>query len=179
MVFNSQQDVLVAVADVALERAQAVASETGCLAVSDWQAVTGRDDLDAVVVATPNKYLLPASLAALHSGKHVLCEKPPGRNAGETQQMVEAAQASGKILKVGFNHRFHPAIWKAHAFCQQGAIGELMFMRVIYGHGGRPGYDKEWRGSADLAGGGELLDQGVHILDLCRWFLVEEFWSGE
>ena len=75
------------------------------------------------------------------------------------------------ILKTGFNHRHHPAVWRAHELCNEGAIGPLMFIRAVYGHGGRPGYDKEWRADADLCGGGELLDQGVHIVDLCRWFL--------
>ena len=78
---------------------------------------------------------------------------------------------AGVILKTGFNHRHHPAIWRAHELCAEGAIGPLMFIRAVYGHGGRPGYDKEWRADADLSGGGELLDQGVHIVDLCRWFL--------
>jgi predicted dehydrogenase len=103
----------------------------------------------------------------------VLCEKPPGRSAVETAQMAAAASRSGCVLKVGFNHRHHPAVWQAHQACAEGVIGTPHFIRAVYGHGGRPGYDKEWRGSADLAGGGELLDQGVHILDLCRWFIGE------
>ncbi|MDH7475740.1 MAG: Gfo/Idh/MocA family oxidoreductase, partial [Anaerolineae bacterium] len=115
--------------------------------------------------------LAPVTIAAACSGKHVLCEKPLGRNAGEAQQMVDAARKAGVVLKTGFNHRHHPAIWKAHELCAQGAIGPLMFIRAVYGHGGRPGYEKEWRANADLAGGGELLDQGIHIVDLCRWFL--------
>ena len=132
------------------------------------------------MVATVNKSLLPITVAALEAGKHVLCEKPPGRDYKETRQMVNAAQQSSRVLKVGFNHRHHPAIWKAHELCAQGAIGRPMFVRAVYGHGGRPGYEKEWRGDAGLSGGGELLDQGVHIVDLCRWFmgsLVEVFGS--
>jgi len=62
-------------------------------------------------------------------------------------------------------------LWKAHELAQSGKIGHLMSIRAAYGHGGRPGYDQEWRANADLSGGGELLDQGVHIVDLCRWFL--------
>jgi predicted dehydrogenase len=164
-------DEVVIVADVDENRARAAADETGCLAVQDWQEVVRRDDLDAVVVATPNKYLTPVSVAALENGKHVLCEKPPGRNFAETQAMVAATQKAGRVLKVGFNHRHHPAIWQAHEICARGEIGLLMFIRAVYGHGGRPGYDQEWRANADLAGGGELLDQGVHIIDLCRWFM--------
>ena len=168
---QSSGDEVVIVADVDESRAKTLADEIGCLATMDWERVVCRDDLDVVVVATPNKYLMPVTVAALKTGKHVLCEKPPGRNFSETEEMVAAAKEAGKVLKVGFNHRHHPAIWKAHEICERGEIGPLMFIRAVYGHGGRPGYDKEWRGDADLAGGGELLDQGVHLVDLCRWFL--------
>lgn len=168
---QSPSDELVVVADVDSARAETLAQGMGCLAETDWQKVVDRPELGIVVVATPNKFLAPVTIAALERGKHVLCEKPPGRNFNETESMAVAAQKAGRILKVGFNHRFHPAIWQAHAVCQAGGIGALMLIRAVYGHGGRPGYDQEWRANADLAGGGELLDQGVHIIDLCRWFM--------
>ena len=168
---ESAEDELILIADIDGARLAAAAKEIGCRGTGDWKDVITRDDIDAVIVATPNKSLMPIAIAAFHHGKHVLCEKPPGRNYLETEQMVFAAKKAGKVLKVGFNHRHHPAIWKAHEVCASGEIGEIMFVRAVYGHGGRPGYDKEWRGSADLSGGGELLDQGVHIVDLCRWFL--------
>jgi predicted dehydrogenase len=167
----SQTEKLVVVADVNAERASNMAGEFGCAATAEWQQAIAEYDLDVLIVSTINKYLAPISQAALDAGKHVLCEKPPGRNAAETQCMVDAAKRSGCVLKVGFNHRHHPAIWRAHEFCAQGEIGSPMFIRAVYGHGGRPGYDKEWRADAELSGGGELLDQGVHIIDLCRWFM--------
>ena len=74
-------------------------------------------------------------------------------------------------MKVGFNHRFHPAFVKARALVDADAIGPLLHIRARYGHGGRLGYDKEWRANPAIAGGGELLDQGVHLIDLSRWFL--------
>jgi predicted dehydrogenase len=127
--------------------------------------------VDIVAVCTNNKFLAPISIAALRAGKHVLCEKPMGRNAAEAGEIAAAAHAAGRVLKVGFTLRFHPAIRHAHHLCAQGEFGRLFFIRAIYGHGGRPGYEEEWRGNPDLAGGGELLDQGVHLLDLSRWFL--------
>ena len=169
----SANEFLVMVADVDEQKALDVAGKYGCLATKNWQELVTNEDIDIVVVATPNKFLMPVVLAALSAGKHVLCEKPPGRNATETEQMVLAAHKALRVLKIGFNHRYHPAIWKAHELFENRAIGRPMFIRAIYGHGGRPGYDKEWRGSADLSGGGEMLDQGVHIVDLCRWFLGE------
>jgi predicted dehydrogenase len=164
-------DRVVAVADIDAARAQQVAAENGCEWMVDWREVVARGDIDAVVVSTVNKVLSPVTIAAAQSGKHVLCEKPLGRNADEAQQMMEAARKADVVLKTGFNHRHHPAIWKAHELCRQGAVGPPMFIRAVYGHGGRPGYDKEWRANPDLAGGGELLDQGVHVVDLCRWFM--------
>jgi predicted dehydrogenase len=162
---------VVAVADLDAAKAAAVAQECGAEPLSDWQRLVERQDLDAVVVSTVNGALAAITCAALDQGKHVLCEKPLGRNPAEAARMVQAAERNGRILKTGFNHRHHPSVWKAHELVRQGAIGPLMFIRAVYGHGGRPGYDKEWRADANLSGGGELLDQGVHILDLCRWFL--------
>ena len=168
---RSVSDELVIVADVDEARVTSVAGEVGCLATTDWQELMGRDDMEVVVVCTTNNWLAPITIAALNASKHVLCEKPLGRNLSEAQEMVAAARKSGRILKTGFNHRHHPAIWQAYQLYTEGAIGEPMFVRCVYGHGGRPGYENEWRGDPDLAGGGELLDQGVHVVDLCRWFL--------
>jgi predicted dehydrogenase len=100
----------------------------------------------------------------------VLVEKPAARNAAELASVVEAARAARVIVKVGFNHRFHPAFQKARELCDSGALGPLLYIRARYGHGGRPGYDREWRADPAIAGGGELLDQGVHLIDLARWF---------
>ncbi len=87
--------------------------------------------------------------------------------------MVETAREKGVLVKVGFNHRFHPSFLKARALCDAGELGTLLYIRARYGHGGRVGYDREWRADPAIAGGGELLDQGVHLIDLSRWFLGE------
>jgi predicted dehydrogenase len=164
---------VVAVADLDAAKAAQAAGDCGAEPLSDWRQLVQRPDIDAVVVATFNAALAPITIASLQAGKHVLCEKPLGRNSAEAEQMVAAARQTRRILKTGFNHRHHPGVWKAHELVLQGAIGPQMFIRAVYGHGGRPGYDKEWRADASLSGGGELLDQGVHILDLCGWFMGE------
>ncbi len=166
-------DEVVVVADISEERARAVAEATGSAWTTSWRDVVERDDLDVVVVSTSNDHLAEASIAALESGKHVLCEKPLGRNSREAAAIAGGAAAAGKLLKVGFNHRHHPAIAAAHERVEQGAIGEVFAIRALYGHGGRPGYEKEWRADPARSGGGELLDQGVHIVDLARWFIGE------
>jgi predicted dehydrogenase len=76
-------------------------------------------------------------------------------------------------VRVGYNHRFHPSLLQARELVDAGALGQLMFLRGRYGHGGRLGYDQEWRANPKLSGGGELIDQGVHLIDLAGWFLGE------
>jgi len=158
------------VADINQTAAESLSRETGAQPETDWQHVVSREDVDIVVVATVNHVLKPISIAAMENHKHVLCEKPLGRDAEESQAMLKVAHDAGVVLKTGFNHRHHPAIAKAKELQQQGRIGEIMFLRCRYGHGGRPGYEKEWRASRDVCGGGEMLDQGVHVVDLFRWF---------
>ena len=163
--------VLVAVADVDESRARELAGRfPGCAGHADWRAVVGRDDVDVVIVATTNDALAPVTLAAVQRGKHALVEKPAARTAAELTPVVTAARTAGVTVKVGFNHRFHPAVLKARALFDEGAIGPLLYIRGRYGHGGRVGYEREWRADPVRAGGGELLDQGVHLIDLARWF---------
>ncbi|MGA3056506.1 MAG: Gfo/Idh/MocA family oxidoreductase [Candidatus Limnocylindrales bacterium] len=166
-------DEVVVVADISADRAQAVAEATRSKWTVSWPEIVSRDDIDVVVVSTSNDLLAEASIAALESGKHVLCEKPLGRNAAEATAIVAAAQAAGRLLKVGFNHRHHPAIAAARELVGEGAIGDVFAIRALYGHGGRAGYEREWRANPARSGGGELLDQGVHIVDLARWFIGE------
>jgi predicted dehydrogenase len=171
-VFNTQKDEVKLVIDIDMQRAKLLSEEIGCEYSDDWKKVLLREDIESVIVSTPNKYLMPISISALKAGKNVLCEKPPGRNLTETQIMADIAMQTNKILKIGFNHRYHPAIWEAYqTVCMRKEIGEIKFLRAIYGHGGRLNYDQEWRGNLELAGGGELLDQGVHIIDLFHWFV--------
>ncbi|MFL5801269.1 MAG: Gfo/Idh/MocA family protein [Roseiflexaceae bacterium] len=162
---------LVAVADTNLPRAQQLAAQyPGCDVAEHWEALVARDDIDLVIVATTNDALAPVTLVAARGGKHVLVEKPAARNADELRPVVVAARQAGVIVKVGFNHRFHPAFQKARAIFDSGGLGPLLYIRARYGHGGRLGYEREWRADPAIAGGGEMLDQGVHLIDLARWF---------
>ncbi len=163
---------LVVCADVDEARARTLAAGfPASEATTDWPAAVNRPDVDIVIVATTNDALVPASLAAVQAGKHVLVEKPAARSAAELDALIEAALARKVCVRVGFNHRYHPALVKARELVTAGALGELMFVRGRYGHGGRVGYEREWRADPQLAGGGELIDQGVHLIDLARWFL--------
>ncbi len=163
---------LVVCADVDEKRAKFLADGfPGCEATGDWRIAIERPDVDIVIVATTNDALVETSLAAVQAGKHVLVEKPAARNVAELDQLIEAAPKNNVQVRVGFNHRYHPALIKAKELVTTGELGELMFVRGRYGHGGRIGYDREWRANPELSGGGELIDQGVHMIDLSRWFL--------
>ncbi len=166
-------DAVTAVTDIAADRAGALAARTGARVARSCEELVGSADVDAVVVATVNTALAEVTGAALAAEKHVLCEKPFGVNAEEAALLVEAAQDAGCVVKVGFTLRHHEAVQRAHEIARAGGVGAPLGIRAAYGHGGRPGYEKEWRGDPALAGGGELLDQGVHLLDLSRWFLGE------
>lgn len=164
---------LVAVNDVDASRANALAQKFGASVEADWQNLVKRDDIDIVVVATPNNLLAPITLGAVQAGKHVMVEKPAGRTVAELQPVYEASIHHQVQVRVGFNHRYHPAFIKAQELFQAGVLGEMMFIRGRYGHGGRVGYDREWRADPEISGGGELIDQGVHLIDLSRLFLGE------
>lgn len=161
---------LVAVAEIDRERAKKFAAEHRCEVVKSWRELVRRPDVDIVIVAVPNKFAKPIVTGALARGKQVLCEKPFGRNFKEASAMLAEAKKWKRLVKVGFNHRFHPAIFEAKKLFDSGFIGRVLFIRAKYGHGGRLGMEKEWRFQKQISGGGELLDQGVHLIDLARWF---------
>jgi predicted dehydrogenase len=177
------------IVDINKEKAEKLAKEFGSEFETNWEKVISRRDIDIVIVATFNKFLTPITKIALQNGKHVLCEKPLGRNLEESKEVLDVLSLSSAILKVGFNHRHHPAIAMAKKLFDNGEIGDLFFIICRYGHGGRPGYEKEWRANKELCGGGELLDQGIHIVDLFRWFagdfneafgyIQTYFWNAE
>lgn len=162
---------LVVAADSDPARARGLAGQAaGCVAETDWRAAVTRPDVEVVIVATTHDSLAPIALAAVEVGKHVLVEKPAARHPSELAPLAAAARERRVIVRVGFNHRFHPALRQARAILVGGELGPLMYLRARYGHGGRAGYEREWRARPEVAGGGELLDQGVHLIDLARWF---------
>ena len=158
--------------DTDLERAESLAREApGSIAATDWHRAVNDPSVDVAIVATTNNWLAPITRGAVEAGKHVLVEKPAAITAAELHPIIAAAESNKRIVQVGFNHRFHPALQKARALIDSASLGPIMFIRARYGHGGRIGYDREWRAKPEISGGGELIDQGVHLIDLSRWFL--------
>lgn len=160
---------LIAVTDIVSSRAQDLATSYHAAVEPSWQSLVQRKDIDAIIVATTHESLVECSIAGLANGKHVLVEKPSGRYTHEIERLQKASQNQDKILRVGFNHRFHPTFQEAKDILKNELLGPLLLIRARYGHGGRLGYEKEWRADPHRSGGGELLDQGVHLIDLCRW----------
>ena len=162
---------LVACADIDLRKAQGLGAATGCAAFGDWRDMLERVACDIVIVSTLHDSLAEITMAAVLRGRHVLVEKPAARRRSELEPILAASERIGVRVRVGFNHRYHRALRKARELVDNGATGPLMFIRAQYGHGGRVGYEREWRADPMLSGGGELIDQGPHLIDLAHWFL--------
>ena len=165
---------LVVACDTNLARAEELVNQAKCgRAVADFQTAVSDPAVEVVFVSTLNSTLAPITLAAVKHGKHVLVEKPAAISVAELDEIEAAAGKTGALVRVGYNHRFHPAGLKALELFRGGALGSMMFVRGRYGQGGRVGYEKEWRADPKLSGGGELIDQGVHLIDLAGIFLGE------
>jgi len=160
--------------DTQIDRARKLAAQSpGCIATDSFETAVAAPNVDVVMIATINSALAPIALAAVKLGKHVLVEKPAAISTKELDDIAAAAQKTGALVRVGYNHRYHPAALKALELFHRGALGPMMFVRGRYGQGGRVGYEKEWRSDPKLSGGGELIDQGVHLIDLAGIFLGE------
>lgn len=164
---------LAVVVDPNEETAKRLGTRVGAPFATSWTKALDEFECDIVIVATPNAFLSEITIGALKRHKHVLVEGPMGRNTSEAIAMAGAATSTGQVLKVGFNHRYYPGLVRANEMFEDGMIGDLTNIRAYYGHGGRDGYRQEWRGNRELAGGGGLVDHGVHLIDLVNWFAGE------
>ncbi len=162
------EDELVGCHDASAQASRAFADVHGTRACGTMSELLGLDP-DVVVVAVSHDGLTALALQALQSGAHVLVEKPAGLGVAQIEQLIAAEERAARRVKVGFNHRFYPGLKRAAAEVHSGVHGELLHVRGRYGHGGRPGYDREWRAEPARSGGGELIDQGMHLLDLSHW----------
>lgn len=139
----------------------------------DYRAVI-HSGVDAVFACTPNRFIPEVVIAALEAGKHVFCEKPPGRNMADIKRIMEAEKRHpGLVVKIGFNHRYHFGIMEAKKIVESGKYGKILWVRGVYGKAEGSGNPNEWRHDPALAGGGILFDQGIHMLDLFRYFCGE------
>ncbi len=151
---------------------EAFARQFPTVALVENQDAVIAADVDAVMVCTPNRFTPGAVIAALDAGKHVFSEKPPGRTVQDIEDIIAAeARNPGLKLKFGFNHRYHEGIREAKRIVDSGRLGKILWARGVYGKSGGIGFENEWRCDKELVGGGILLDQGIHMIDLFHHFL--------
>jgi predicted dehydrogenase len=163
---------LVAVADARQELAQKLAGENASVKVyTDGLALASDPNVQAVVICTPPVSHEKLAVAALKAGKHVLVEKPMGTSIEACQRMLDASEAGGATLACGFNLRYFPATKLARQLLDSGAIGKLDHVRAFHGHRGGTDFGPAWITDYAATGGGSLMDNGIHMIDLVRYFL--------
>lgn len=130
------------------------------------------EQFDAVFVCTPNNVTADLCVEAVRRCGRVFCEKPPGRNWDDFCRIAAAAAAvANSTLVFGFNHRLHPSMRAAKALLEEGGLGEVLSVKGTYGKSGGVRYRESWRNKPEISGGGILLDQGIHMLDLFQLFV--------
>lgn len=132
-------------------------------------------DIDAVFICAFNDVLADFTSQSLKAGKHVFCEKPPARTSEELKEVIQIQEQTDLILKYGFNHRYHYSVMEAKKIIDSGSMGKLLWLRGVYGKAGSIDYHKNWRNYKEISGGGILIDQGIHMLDLMRYFSGQDF----
>ena len=163
--------ILVSCADLDFEIAKKFSNNYGGKPYQDWKTLIFDSNIDILIISTIHSSLSEIAIEGIKKNINIFIEKPAGINSKEIQSIIDISMDKNVKVHVGFNHRYHRAIMKAKELVDAGEIGELMFIRARYGHGGRIGYNNEWRANPKLSGGGELIDQGSHLIDLSRWFL--------
>lgn len=136
-----------------------------------WKECIDNEKLDGVVVCTINSVIPDIVCYSLERQLYVFSEKPPGRNLEDAIKMQKADINSKASLKFGFNHRYHNSVMEAKALIESGILGDVVCIRGVYGKAGNRNFANEWRNNFDLSGGGILLDQGIHMLDLICYFI--------
>jgi predicted dehydrogenase len=162
--------ILSTICDVDEQRGKQFAKDFHCQYESDWKKVINNPHIDAIIISTTNNWLAPIAAAAINQKKHILMEKPGATSVLDFQQIILAQKKNPVVVMFGYNHRYHPGLLQAKEIVDSKKYGEILFIRARYGHGGRLGYEKEWRFQKNISGGGELMDQGSHLIDLVNYF---------
>jgi predicted dehydrogenase len=132
----------------------------------DWETLVADPSIDAVSIATANVYNKPITIAAMRAGKAVFCEKPPALTGQDVREIRDVERETKAKLMYGFNHRHHGAVKHMRKLIDSGQYGRVLWMRGRYGKSVDADFLKGWRADKALSGGGILIDQGIHMLDL-------------
>lgn len=158
---------LVAVCDVDCNKLK----EFDCATFNDPYELFQKTKIDIVFLCTFNWMLPELAIKALSLGVYVFTEKPPGKNSQDVQRILdEELKHNNLFVYYGFNHRHHNSIMKAKSLIEQGIIGDILWFRGVYGKCGSLLFEQEWRNQLNKSGGGILLDQGIHMIDLIYYF---------
>lgn len=157
---------LVGCFDTDREKRERFAQKYQCCPYESFNQMLQDETISFIIIATQHNVLAELAKECLRSNKSVFLEKPGAIRSKDLRSIAEIARVSGKKLHIGYNHQFHPAIQETTSMALQGEIGSLMYMRARYGHGGRIGYENEWRARKEISGGGELIDQGAHLIEI-------------
>src|SRR4030042_3437560 len=161
------------ICDIDKKAGESFSAEYSCNFEKDRKKVVRDKDVEAIIIATTNNFLVPIALEAMKNKKHVLLEKPGARNPEEFTKLLAAQKKNKVVMRIGYNHRWHSAIMKAKKIVDSKKFGRLMFIRARYGHGAGLGNGNKWGFDPKSAGGGELLDQGCHLIDLVNYYAGE------
>ena len=158
--------------DTNLDAAKNLGKKFNCLAFSNLDEIKlSESKIDCAFIATPHKFLCPIAKELIVHKISLFIEKPGAISANELNELMKLNEKYKILIAYGYNHRFHSAMLKANELIKNEDLGSPMFARGRYGHGGRVGYDKEWRSDKSISGGGELIDQGPHLIDLTHLYL--------
>jgi len=147
--------------------------ENGVICLTNYHDLL-KENLDILFVCLPNDIAADVTIAGLENNLHVFCEKPPGRNVEDIKRVIEVENKHNDLkLKYGFNHRYHDSVKLALDKIQSGELGSVINVRGVYGKSRIISFAGGWRSNRDVAGGGILLDQGIHMVDLMRLFCGE------
>ena len=171
IIHQSDSDEITMVCGTNKDIAKNIESQYSCQTTERWEKIVSQKDIEIILICTPPNIHAEICIEAIKQGKHVLCEKPLSRDLDEAKNMVSIAKKYNKILKCGFNHRHHPAIFEGKEKVSSKSFGKILFARCRYGICGRLDYHTEWRANPEIASGGHFIEQGSHIIDLFRWFL--------
>jgi predicted dehydrogenase len=171
-IFAEREDVeLVAVADADRHKAEALSQRFDVPMVLDADALITHDEIDAVVVCTPNDLHEEMAIAALEAGKDVFVERPLATTSAGAVRVIEVAEKTGRVLVVGMPHRFRPGVVALRSFVAGGELGDVYAVRGSWMTRPVPSSRPSWRQDREVAGGGALVDLGVPALDLCLWLV--------
>ena len=162
---------LIACSDTNLKNVYKLSKNKKIKKFKKWKKIFDLKNLDAVIISTYHNSLSKILSYSVKKNINSFVEKPAGTEPSSILKIIKLNKKNKVKIRVGFNHRFHPAIFKAKEIINKGFLGKIMYIRSVYGHGGRLNYNKEWRFNKKLSGGGELIDKGSHLIDLCHYFL--------